>query len=50
MRAFIAGVAAIIVIAFGSFYVLEAVQTSTADTYSTPNVRLSPPGEISSHE
>ena len=50
MRAFIAGVAAIIVIAVASFYVLDAVQTSTADTYSTPNVRLSSPGESASHE
>ena len=40
MKAFIAGTAAAIVIAIVAALVLDTMQLSTADTFSTQNVRL----------
>ena len=43
MKAFILGTAAAIVIAIGAVFVLDTVQTETADSFTTQNVRLPAP-------
>lgn len=40
MKAMLAGFVAIIVIAYGAWYGLNQLGFSTADVYSSPNVRL----------
>lgn len=40
MRAFIAGVCAAVLIAAGSYFVLESLGMSSSQVYSSPNVRL----------
>lgn len=40
MRAFVAGVCAAVLIAVGSYFVLESLGMSSSQVYSSPNVRL----------
>jgi uncharacterized protein YxeA len=40
MKAFIAGTAAVIVIAIAALFALDTMQSDTADSYTTQNVRL----------
>lgn len=40
MRAFVAGVCAAVLIAVGAYFVLESLNMSSSEVYSTPNVRL----------
>ncbi|SMF23959.1 hypothetical protein SAMN06265365_108124 [Tistlia consotensis] len=40
MRAFLAGVCAAVLIAVGSYFVLESLGMSSQAVYSSPNVRL----------
>lgn len=40
MKPFLASLIAIVVIAVGANYILTTLETSSAEVYSTPNVRL----------
>ena len=44
MKAFIAGVCAAALIAVGSYFVLESLEMSSSQVYSSPNVRLGEAG------